>query len=244
MADTGGEIVKAVLDKTIGPVMDLVTKIAGPAAEEIGYTLQDRIKFFRARQTYRLLEKMDQMIREAGFEPRPIALKLLLPALEFASMEEDEDLHTIWAAMLANAADPTCGEVHPCFWDILRELNRKDIKFLENLYDHMRRADLAKRPWDVEPLAIDRLMKIYWEVNGPDNEHFGIMLDNLIRLRILEIVPYSTVSKKDLRSESDDPPFVYVHTVRYPKMTTLGERFIAACRDPSSNKPDKTAASS
>jgi len=46
------------------------------------------------------------MARDAGFQPQVVPPKVLFPLLEGASFEDNEDLHTMWAALLANAADP------------------------------------------------------------------------------------------------------------------------------------------
>jgi hypothetical protein len=79
MSDALG-IGKAV-EKLMDPVTELVKKLAGPAAEEVGMSLQDSVKVWRAKRQYRLFEKMETFIGEAGFEPKPIALKTLLLAL-------------------------------------------------------------------------------------------------------------------------------------------------------------------
>src|SRR3989337_1014129 len=43
----------------------------------------------RAKQQYRLFEKMRAFVDEVGYDPKRIPLKLLLPALDYASVEED-----------------------------------------------------------------------------------------------------------------------------------------------------------
>jgi hypothetical protein len=53
------------------PVSELVKKLAGPAAEEVGLSLQDSVKVWRAKRQYKLFEKMNATIRDAGFTPNP-----------------------------------------------------------------------------------------------------------------------------------------------------------------------------
>ncbi len=133
MGDQFG-IGKAV-EKLMDPITDLVKRVAGPAADEVGLTLQDSIKVWRAARQYKLFEKMNDTISKAGFVPNPIALKLLLPALDYASVEDNEDLHTIWANLLANAADPRqTSPVSPAFPLILKELSWRDARFLHVLF--------------------------------------------------------------------------------------------------------------
>ena len=75
------------IEKLMDPVSELVKKLAGPAAEEVGLSLQDSVKVWRAKRQYKLFEKMNGFIADAGFEPKPIALKTLLPALDYASVD-------------------------------------------------------------------------------------------------------------------------------------------------------------
>jgi len=123
------------IEKLMDPITDLVKRVAGPAADEVGLTLQDSIKVWRAARQYKLFEKMNGTISNAGFVPNPIALKVLLPALDYASVEDNEDLHTIWANLLANAADPRqISPVSPAFPLILKELSSRDARFLHVLF--------------------------------------------------------------------------------------------------------------
>ena len=57
------------------------------------------------------------MANDAGFTPQVVPIKLLFPLLDGASMEEDEDLHTMGAALLANASSPDMSKVKHNFDD-------------------------------------------------------------------------------------------------------------------------------
>ncbi len=123
------------VEKLADPVVDIIKKVAGPAAEEIGLTLQDSIRVYRAKRQYGLFKKMHDFVKESGYEPKHIPLKLLLPAMDYASVEEDDDLHTAWAALLANAADPDVERVPTSFADVLRQLAPCDARLLNGLCD-------------------------------------------------------------------------------------------------------------
>jgi len=76
-----------------------------------------------------------KMAKDAGFTPQAVPIKLLFPLLEGASLEEDEDLHTLWAALLANAASPENEErVRPAFIATLRQLSRDEAELLNWVY--------------------------------------------------------------------------------------------------------------
>jgi hypothetical protein len=94
------------------------------------------------------------MAREAGFTPQAVPPKILFPLLEGASFEEDEGLHDMWAALLANAASASGENVRPGFIALLREMAPDEAKLLNWLYDtlentpqrRINRLDLFDRP--------------------------------------------------------------------------------------------------
>ena len=174
MSDVFG--VGKAIEKLMDPVSELVKKLAGPAAEEVGLSLQDSVKVWRAKRQYKLFEKMNTFIADAGFEPNPIGLKLLLPALDCAAVEDDESLHSMWAALLANAADPRqlC-IVHPSFTTILKELTSREVKLLDALY----RIAVAQTspPWvNKSPSACEftteDVIRTYCEIGLSQLTHF------------------------------------------------------------------------
>jgi hypothetical protein len=67
-----------------------------------------------------------------------VPFNILQPALEAASLQEDPDMQTVWANLLANAADPRhSNPVLPSFANMLKELTSREIKFLEGLVETM-----------------------------------------------------------------------------------------------------------
>ena len=45
------------VEKLADPVVDLIKRVAGPAADEVGLTLKDSVHVYRAKRAYRLAEK-------------------------------------------------------------------------------------------------------------------------------------------------------------------------------------------
>src|SRR6266478_1121890 len=84
------------------PFTAIVKRMLGPAADEVAEQLQTEIRVYRYGRTLKLLEKAERMAQDAGYTPTAVPIKLLFPILEGASFEENEDLHTMWAALLAN----------------------------------------------------------------------------------------------------------------------------------------------
>ncbi len=127
MSDGDGGVIKATIEALIRPVSDVVDKIAGPAAEELGLTIQDHIRVIRFRRQVRLFERVKAICLEAGIAPRRVPLKLLAPIIEAASVEEDDNLQDIWARLLASAADPATRntDAMPSYFSVLREKFRR-----------------------------------------------------------------------------------------------------------------------
>jgi hypothetical protein len=221
MPDVFG-IGKAV-EKLMDPVGELAKKLAGPAAEEVGLTLQDSVKIWRAKRRYRLFEKMNEFISNAGFEPKPVALKVLLPVLDYASVEEDEDLHTAWAALLANAADPRQGDsILPAFPHVLKELRPLDARFLSDLYNLTADRDNYGYRLDKQDLQL-----VYTLYNSAASEDFGF---RPFQLAVSYLERLGVISKTyDTFSWTPDLKRV---TESNHELTRFGVAFVRACRAP------------
>src|ERR1019366_10514792 len=86
------------------PVQDIVRQVSGPAATEVGLILGDYFRVWRLKNAVRLLEDVKQVVSDAGMTLRPVVPRLLFPILDAATLDDDEDLHKRWVALLTNAA--------------------------------------------------------------------------------------------------------------------------------------------
>jgi hypothetical protein len=129
------EVIKVGVEAALSPFVHLIQQLAGPAAEEIGLAFHDSIKAWRFKRQLRLLQKLKEYLDVAGITPKQIPIKLLVPALNYATLEEDNTLQDRWAMLLANAADPKSEiENLPSFAEILKQLSFSDARFLEVLF--------------------------------------------------------------------------------------------------------------
>jgi hypothetical protein len=118
------------------PFTAIVKRMLVPAADELAEMWRDRVRLYRYGRQLKLLEKVENMAQEAGFTPEAVPPKILFPLLEGASFEENEDLHTMWAALLANAASPENAEsVRPSFLAILKHMAPDEAKLLNWMYN-------------------------------------------------------------------------------------------------------------
>src|SRR6185312_1265640 len=88
------------------PFTAIAKRMLGPAADEFAEMMRDHVRLYRYRRQLSCVQKAAKMAEDAGFTPNEVPSKLLFPLLEGASFEENEDLHTMWAALLANASSP------------------------------------------------------------------------------------------------------------------------------------------
>lgn len=211
-------------------------RIAGRAADEVGLMLQDRVRMYRFRNQLRMLGRAQEMVTEAGLPTRDVPLRLLLPLLDGASLEDDAGLSDKWAALLANAAssrDPQA--VLPSFPHILGQMSPRDAEVLDKLYVSV--ADL-EAIWATLPTI--QLV----ETRAPAKEGpppFGVAAKHLVE--DLEIVPEELALVLDNligrglveRSPSirmDGSGDLFFGSPAEVRPTRLGRRLVEACKVP------------
>jgi hypothetical protein len=166
-----------------------------------------------------MLKKAEKMAKDAGFTPKAVPIKLLFPLLEGASFEENENLHDMWAALLANAASPENAEnVRPGFIPILRKLAPDEAALLNWLDDHTDAKEIFRL--DVQ---VSALWDACGEIGFP-NEHLEICLNALEASRLIE--GHARLSLNRRRSEIQQPG------IGSYSLTDRGREFITACRPP------------
>jgi hypothetical protein len=127
----GGAAVAGALKLT-----DVVKAMLGPATAEIAERFRDEIRLYRFGRQLECLAKAEKMAADAGFTPKAVPIKILFPLLEGASLEENEDLHTMWATLLANAASSAKSDlVRPGFIAILRQMAPDEASLLSVIAD-------------------------------------------------------------------------------------------------------------
>ena len=144
--EQGLELAKEGVKQLLEPVTDIIKRLFGPAAAEIGLAWGDSFRLWRLKRTVRLLEDVRQVTSDAGLQLKPVAPRILFPLLESASLQDDEDLHQRWVALLTNAARSDFeGELLPCFPDILKQLTSEEAQFMDRAYDEVTRDTERRR---------------------------------------------------------------------------------------------------
>jgi len=227
MADDLTEIAK----QTLEPVGDLVKRIAGPLADEIGDSLALVARPYRIILSVKMFEKAQRMLKAAGISPHVIPPRLFLPMLENASIQDDEGLHTRWAALLANAA-ASSNLVYPSYIEILKQLAPEDAVLLDKLYDYCELKKTSRvTPW-IEPVS-----QWEWQQRVAAGDNQQVPFNNLVRLGLIEVVyEIDTIKVKVPRFDMTRYPGVEADAQGdlgdYYVFTDVAEAFVQACRPP------------
>jgi len=218
--------------KAVDAVLELGRFIAryvnGPLEQGMGI-FEDKLRYMRLERQVRLIDRADVFLRERGLDgpTRPVPLKIMIPLLQGACLEDDDELQDRWAALLVNAADADSGiSVHRAFVSILEEIGPLEALLLEKIY---------AIPWDAsfDGIYTGNLpeeaipVPAYRSVDGPDRSleqnlrpDVELALGNLVRVGCLKG-----------RLTWGGTEFLSVVS-----QTVLGKAFVEACRPPSARK--------
>lgn len=153
--------------------------------------------------------------------------RTLFPLLEGATLEDEEDLHRRWLALLVNTARIDYDkEVLPYFPDILKQLTSEEARFLDAAYDEMT-TGAEQRQTDIRASNPHLGGSQTFDL-GTSGKLIGsihpIAIDNLERLRLV------TRNRGGL---SLDNKIVFATAGgNHLYVSDLGQAFVVACRLP------------
>jgi len=194
-----------------------IARYTGGVLEEAIGIYYDKLKYLRWERSIRLMLRADKFLRDEGLlaPTRPLPLKIAMPLLQGATLEDDDYLQDLWAKLLVNAANASSGiDVTRSFITIMENLTPLDAHILETIYqarlsshgDGFWTAHLPDHVSTSTPNAAD-------DPVAPSRE-VQISLHNLIRLGCI-------VSAMAFPNGTSSVNCVY--------LTVLGEAFVAAC---------------
>lgn len=143
---TTSDIAKATSEvaKTAGQVVDATTQLGGFVAKYIGGPLaqasgivEDKLKYMRWENQVDLMLRAEAKLTSVGLTSpnRAIPMKLAVPLLQAASLEDDSSLRDLWANLLVNGANSDSGiDLRRAYISILENLTRAEAVILEKVY--------------------------------------------------------------------------------------------------------------
>jgi hypothetical protein len=220
MNDDEKQLVKLGVDALFKPYSDLVYRLFGAAVDEMGETLWEEVTLRCDLRRAKVIGKIQAAIAEAQFEPQRIHDCIWIPALQSASLQDEELLQDAWANMCANDSDPRdINPVSSIFPDILRGLTSREVRFLDLLFKSTActfKGSLVG--WQHQYQSSRLLPNVIPHYSGPsslsadEENEFLLMMEILIGLRILAD-----------NAQTPDGPYRFTH---------LGVSFVRACQPP------------
>ena len=136
--------------KTVGKALDASRGLGGWLDRIFGAGIESVVaRYWTDRQVTRRIEaaiydwervellflKVQRNLEKRGVTRTRIpAPKIMVPILEHATMEYEDDLHTRWANLTSSAIDPSEEEIEKKYISVLAEMSGADCKVLELMY--------------------------------------------------------------------------------------------------------------
>jgi hypothetical protein len=198
----------------------VATHIGGTVEQGMGI-YEDKLKYYRAVNQLRFIAKYNEIANELRLPvtAKPVPLKLAIPLLEAASLEDDDYLQNMWVNLLLNASNEQNRlNIQRSHINILEQLNTFEAKCLEAIYSV---SELIADKGGVISDGLPDKAKVVseraynnGEVNLVDpNDEVKLALANLARLRLISL------------------PMVFGggELYKYTHHSLLGKRFVEAC---------------
>lgn len=123
-------------DKHAEKLEGFLSKVVGDGLSHLGGAFADWAASFRYKNALRLMDEVEAIHQERGIVGKtvPIPPRLGIPLIQRATLEDDEGLSAMWAALTANALDPNRHvEARRGFTDLLSSLEPIDALVLQGI---------------------------------------------------------------------------------------------------------------
>lgn len=127
------EAEKKIIEESISLAKGFLQNLINPPIEELGLLVTDNIRFWRFKNQVRILEKSKRIVEKNNITIQKIPLKILVPLLDGASLEEDDELRDNWSALIANSANKDKDICNPIFSEILKQLSSSEARCIKKM---------------------------------------------------------------------------------------------------------------
>jgi len=192
--------------KTSGKAIDTVNNFGGFISKYIGGSVEqacgifeDKLKYMRWENQANIMLKANKKLEELGqLNPtKTIPLKLAIPLLEYASLEDDNYLQDLWVNLLVNSSNENNNfSLEKSHINILEQLTTLEAKILITIYSNKYKENIH---YDIETGLLPDAIR-YTEQGEGLNDYKGISnpidpnstiklaLSNLSRLQCLNLI--------------------------------------------------------
>lgn len=149
MSDPNQTVIESVkaaqeIAKTTGKAVDAAREaggfiarfVSGPLEQGMGI-FEDKLRYMRWERQVRLMQKANELLEDIGLEgpTRAVPLKVAIPLLQAASIEDDDNIQDKWVNLLVNAANANSGvEIRRAYVEILGQISALEAKILDVVY--------------------------------------------------------------------------------------------------------------
>lgn len=128
------DITSSVVEKGIDLAKEFIGKLISPAVEEVGLLVKEQVASWRFKNQVNILNRAREVCSKNNISTKSISLKLLVPFLEHASLEEDTYLQDKWAVLLSNLVDSDQNIENNVLPYILSQISKGEFVSLEIAY--------------------------------------------------------------------------------------------------------------
>lgn len=119
--------------KAVYDASKFLQRLLGPVAEASDL-LTDKIRIIRFENAIKTIKRAEEITENEGIKIKQLPLNFLVPFLEQASLQEDDQLTDIWARLLSNAATEY-NPIYAVIKDTLSRLTSKEVHLLNQICD-------------------------------------------------------------------------------------------------------------
>ncbi|GHA51524.1 hypothetical protein GCM10007103_35020 [Salinimicrobium marinum] len=237
------------IEKGLDLIKDFASKLIGPTFEEVGLLISDKIKYFRFKNQINILIKAEKYVKEKNIKIKAIPTKILVPLLESASLEENEEMQDKWSYMIGNIADSQQSLQNHIFPYILSQISLNEF---EKLFEfNQKEKSLIQEEVKFEKMKKDGVAffaqeyrELFSRINGLKQEGFLIEgledyeYSNLERLGLIrQLPPRIVIDELEIEHFEKEGSEYYPIEAEYDpddfgfRITSLGIKFLIACEE-------------
>jgi hypothetical protein len=107
MSNNETNIKSTTIEKGLELAKEFLGKLISPTVEELGLLVSENVKFLRFKNQVRILLKARDYVEKKKIKVKEVPIKILVPLLDKASLDDNEELQDKWSNMLINMVDST-----------------------------------------------------------------------------------------------------------------------------------------
>jgi len=227
------------------PKLEIVQKFldkitSSNTGQQIDLLFADKLKFQREINAAKATLKAQKLSEQLGITIKPIPTKILVPLLENASLEDEDELQDKWANMIVNMADSEknlqnqifpylLGQISLQEYNELKVLCKKEIAFGERENNIAQIQDKREKRIETNRVKIAKL-------DGHQLSLQEFEKANLVRLGLVrQLPPRFYIEEFEIETNDDGnfnsmQPDIEMDIDDYGfKLSELGERFLELC---------------